>query len=77
VSGAKASHVLAFMRGGGAVTVVPRLVGSFDGDWKDTNVELPAGRWKNVLTDTPVVRGLMKGLTARFPVALLLREEEA
>jgi (1->4)-alpha-D-glucan 1-alpha-D-glucosylmutase len=75
VSGAKAAHVLAFMRGGAAVTVAPRLVGTFDGDWENTNVELPAGRWKSVLTDSPVASALMKVLTAHFPVALLLREE--
>jgi (1->4)-alpha-D-glucan 1-alpha-D-glucosylmutase len=78
VSGAKAPGVLAFMRGRGAVTVVPLLAaGALNGDWRDTKVELPAGNWKDVLTDSPVASGLMKALTARFPVALLLREEEA
>ncbi|HEY3860284.1 MAG TPA: malto-oligosyltrehalose synthase [Verrucomicrobiae bacterium] len=77
VSGAGASHVLAFMRGGGAITVAPRLIGAGLEDWGDTKVELPAGRWKNVLTDTAAVSGMMKVLTARFPVALLAREEES
>jgi (1->4)-alpha-D-glucan 1-alpha-D-glucosylmutase len=76
VSGAEASRVLAYMRGRGTIIVAPRLVGSFNGEWADTNVDLPAGRWRNVLTDSPVVSGLMKELTARFPMALLLLEEE-
>jgi (1->4)-alpha-D-glucan 1-alpha-D-glucosylmutase len=76
VVGAKAAHVLAYTRGGGAVIVVPRLVGSFNGDWADTNVELPAGRWKNVLTDSRVANGSMNLLTYCFPVALLARVEE-
>jgi (1->4)-alpha-D-glucan 1-alpha-D-glucosylmutase len=75
VSGAEASRLLAYMRGGAAIIVAPRLAGSLKDDWADTNVELPAGRWRNVLTDSPVVSGLMKVLTARFPVALLHREE--
>ena len=76
VSGAQASHVLAFARGQGAVVVTPRLLGSFHGDWADTKVELPAGRWQNVLTDSPSEDGGMKTLTARIPLALLLRSEE-
>jgi (1->4)-alpha-D-glucan 1-alpha-D-glucosylmutase len=77
VSGAKASHVLAFMRGRGAAGVVPRLVGAFDGNWNDTKVELPEGRWKNALTNLPVERGLMSELTSQFPVALLELEGES
>jgi (1->4)-alpha-D-glucan 1-alpha-D-glucosylmutase len=75
VSGAEAARMLAYMRGGAAIVLAPRLAGSCNGEWMDTNVELPAGRWHNVLTDSPVENGLMKALTARFPVALLLREE--
>jgi len=74
VSGAKAPHVLAFSRGGGAVTVAPRLVTGVEGGWLDTRVELPAGRWQNVLTDSPVATGLMTELVAEFPAALLLRK---
>jgi (1->4)-alpha-D-glucan 1-alpha-D-glucosylmutase len=76
VSGALAHRVLAYSRGAGVVIVAPRLAGSFNGDWADAQVELPAGRWKNVLTDSPAESGSMKELTAHFPVALLAREEE-
>jgi (1->4)-alpha-D-glucan 1-alpha-D-glucosylmutase len=75
VAGAAAPHVLAYMRGGGAIIVAPRLMGSFRGGWGNTNVELPPGRWRNVLTDSPELSGLMEVLTARFPMALLAREE--
>jgi (1->4)-alpha-D-glucan 1-alpha-D-glucosylmutase len=75
VSGAAASHVIAYMRGGNAAIVAPRLIASFKGDWSDTQVELPPGRWKNVLTDSLLENGRMKVLTEHFPMALLLREE--
>jgi (1->4)-alpha-D-glucan 1-alpha-D-glucosylmutase len=74
VSGAKAAHVLAFMRGRGAVTVVPRLLGSLAGPWADTLVSLPAGHWRNVLTGSRIASGQMAELVAPFPVALLLKE---
>jgi (1->4)-alpha-D-glucan 1-alpha-D-glucosylmutase len=77
VSGAEASHVLAYRRGEGAVVVTPRLIRSLSGDWADTKVGLPAGRWKNILTGSAVDNGLMKELTERLPMALLLREEES
>jgi (1->4)-alpha-D-glucan 1-alpha-D-glucosylmutase len=73
-SGAKAPNVLAFMRGEAAIIVTPRLAGALNGDWADTSVELPSGRWNSVLTDSPATSGLLKELTAGFPVALLLRE---
>ncbi len=74
VHGAGASHVLAFLRGGGAATIVPRLTLGLDGAWGDTAVELPFGRWRNALTLQPVASGLMTELVGRFPVALLVEE---
>jgi len=75
VDGAHAEHALAFCRGGGAVTVVPRLVVGLGGDWADTRVELPPGEWTDRFTgrrhqggEVPLVR-LLRG----FPVALLAR----
>jgi maltooligosyltrehalose synthase len=52
------------------------LIGAFNGQWADTIVQLPTGRWRNVLTDWPVASMRMAALVARFPVALLLKEEE-
>jgi (1->4)-alpha-D-glucan 1-alpha-D-glucosylmutase len=89
VTGAKAGHAVAFMRddpGGqdGVVVVVPRLVTRLAGDWADTTVDLPPGRWASVLGDTelgpgrsqhahaiPGGRTATADLLASFPVAVL------
>jgi (1->4)-alpha-D-glucan 1-alpha-D-glucosylmutase len=66
---------LAFQRGEGVLTVVPRLPLALGAAWEDTAVDLPAGRWRNVLTGEDVAdRAPMSQLLARFPVALLLRQ---
>jgi (1->4)-alpha-D-glucan 1-alpha-D-glucosylmutase len=82
-SGLAASHVTAFQRGGGAVTVVTRLPGSLRrrSGWQDTALPLPgtaaaAERWTDVLTGA-VYRGdavQLTALTGRLPVALLVPE---
>lgn len=80
-SGPAADHVLAFDRGG-AVTVATRLpVGLAErGGWGDTTIELPPGRWLDVLGGSASSgSGLAIGvpladLLHDLPVALLLRE---
>ena len=74
-SGSAAGHVLAFDRGG-AITVATRLpVGlAAAGGWGDTRLELPAGRWHDVLTGT-ATDGRLAELLAVHPVALLVRED--
>jgi (1->4)-alpha-D-glucan 1-alpha-D-glucosylmutase len=74
-AGAKAAHVVAFVRGGAAVTVVPRLVLGLGGDWGDTTVELAAERWRSVLDGAEIDGGAVAvaALLERFPVALLER----
>jgi len=70
--GAKANHVLAFARGGCVITVVPRLLLELQNDWRDTLMPLPAGVWKNELTDETVDGAVAVGdLFEKFPVALL------
>lgn len=73
--GAKAKHVVAFIRGRGAATIVPRLVLGLGGDWSDTVIELLDGQWQNELTGEQVAGGrvLVADLLKRFPVALLSR----
>jgi (1->4)-alpha-D-glucan 1-alpha-D-glucosylmutase len=76
-TGAKAKHAVAFARGEAVMTVVPRLVLGLDGDWAETVLELPAGRWRNVLSDASLDGGgpvPVAELLVRFPVALLVRE---
>jgi (1->4)-alpha-D-glucan 1-alpha-D-glucosylmutase len=73
VHGPGAEHVLAFTRREQVVTIVPRLVLGFNGGWEETTVELPAGRFRNVLNGEEVDGGErpVAALLARFPVALL------
>lgn len=72
-SGSAAGHVVAYDRGG-AISVVTRLpVGlAAAGGWGDTTLDLPEGRWHDVLTglDTD---GRLAGLLGTHPVALLVR----
>ncbi|HEX2222741.1 MAG TPA: malto-oligosyltrehalose synthase [Thermoanaerobaculia bacterium] len=73
--GERAGHCLAFVRGDGAVTVIPRLVLGLGGDWGDTVLDLPAGRWRDELTGEEVDGGSnrLADLLRRFPVGLLVR----
>jgi (1->4)-alpha-D-glucan 1-alpha-D-glucosylmutase len=77
-TGTKKAHVIAYMRGDNVITVVPRMVITLAGVWGNTAVALPKGRWKNCLTDEVVSGGAvpMDGLLEKFPVALLVREDE-
>ena len=75
-SGEAADHVLAFDRGG-AVTVATRLpVGlAARGGWGDTTLPLPAGRWRDALTDevhTSDGSVAVASLLGTGPVALLV-----
>ena len=75
--GEKADHILAFMRANNVITVVPRLFKLLDDQWDDTTITLPDGTWRNVLTGDTVSGGNtpVRDCFARFPVALLVREE--
>ena len=82
-SGEAASHVLAFDRGG-AVAVATRLaVGlAARGGWGGTRLQLPAGRWQDLLTGRRLVvdeQGdvLVGEVLADYPVALLVREQRS
>ena len=57
VSGAAAAHVVAFCRGGQAITVATRLPARLrrSGGWRDTALAVPTGRWRDVLTGTEYV----------------------
>jgi (1->4)-alpha-D-glucan 1-alpha-D-glucosylmutase len=73
--GAKAEHVVAYMRGDTVMAVVPRLLVSLADDWVDTVIDVPEGSWFNVLTDEELVGGSVRvsDLFRKFPVALLAR----
>ncbi len=78
VRGPKASHGVVFLRGEASVTVVPRLVMRLDGQWENTELTLPPGCWRNLLTGETVQGGAVRlqDLLARFPVGLLERKED-
>jgi (1->4)-alpha-D-glucan 1-alpha-D-glucosylmutase len=73
VAGAHADHVVAYTRGERVVTIVPRLALAI-GDWRDTAVVLPPGRWYDEL-GAETYEGIvpLTQVTATFPVALLTR----
>lgn len=75
LAGVASAHLLAWSRGGGAVTVVTRAPVVLDrrGGWEDTEIALPAGRFQDRLSG-----GFWEGnvpaaqLLASLPVALLV-----
>lgn len=78
VTGAKATHALAFMRSDDVIGIVPRLPLGRGRDWDDAHLNLPEGAWRNVFTDESVSGGnhRLAGLLRRFPVALLVRHKD-
>ncbi len=77
-SGGQAHHVLAFLRSNNVVTVAPRLPLTLAGNWGETTLDIPQGRWRNRLTGDALQGGSvgLSELLRRFPVALLARETE-
>ncbi|MEW1720099.1 malto-oligosyltrehalose synthase [Streptomyces sp. NPDC093109] len=73
-TGPAAAHCLAFARTGQVVTVVTRLPYGLEraGGWGPTELALPAGRWRDVLTGSEVSGTVRLGeLLDGLPVALL------
>jgi (1->4)-alpha-D-glucan 1-alpha-D-glucosylmutase len=71
--GKNADHVIAFVRGGAAMTVVPRFNRSrIDGA---PALLLPRGMWRNIFTEEIHIGEMATGkLFRKFPVALLVQE---
>jgi len=76
VRGTRADHAIAYIRAGAVVAVAPRLTVKLCGDWHNTAIALPEGKWLNHLTGDRSAEGLngVAELLRRFPVALLSRE---
>jgi (1->4)-alpha-D-glucan 1-alpha-D-glucosylmutase len=75
--GAKARHAVSFVRDR-LLVVVPRLLFGLAGDWVDTSIKLPKGRWQNLLTGRNEDGGAPVQLSAllnAFPVAVLAQEQ--
>jgi len=77
-AGPKKDHLVAFLRGQSVATLVPRWCLKLGGNWGSTTVDLPTGRWKNILTGDEITGGRQRvqPLLQRFPVALLTMETE-
>ena len=74
--GPQADRVVAFARGEAVITVAPRLVLGLGGDWGETALDLPPGRWCDQFSgDVHTGPARLADLLGRFPVALLAREE--
>ena len=71
-------HFIGFDRGGAIalITRFPRALNA-NGGWGATEMELPPGRWRDLLTDTLVNGGDVRvaSILAALPVALLVNEE--
>jgi len=78
IDGFKSMHAIAFLRGGSVAAIAPRWNLRLGGGFGSTTVELPAGRWTNLLTGEAVNggRARVQSLLERFPVALLVRDSE-
>jgi (1->4)-alpha-D-glucan 1-alpha-D-glucosylmutase len=76
VEGPKQAHLIAFCRGERIAALAPRWSYRLGSGWGSTNVELPEGRWTNILSGDKTSGGKIRlqGLLQRFPVALLVRD---
>jgi (1->4)-alpha-D-glucan 1-alpha-D-glucosylmutase len=76
--GEKAEHAVAFLRDDSILTLVPRLTLGLGGDWGDTVLPVPPGRWYNRLSGVSMDGGdhSVADILAAFPVALLERLED-
>ncbi|WP_333775500.1 malto-oligosyltrehalose synthase [Streptomyces sp. IBSBF 3136] len=78
--GPAAEHCLAFSRSGEVVTAVTRLSlrQAEAGGWRETRLELPPGRWVDVLAPERAFTGHARvaDLFGRLPVVLLERAED-
>jgi (1->4)-alpha-D-glucan 1-alpha-D-glucosylmutase len=75
-AGPAAAHVLSFRRGG-ATIVATRLPAGLErrGGWGTTELSLPGGPWRDVLTGRSYGPGIaMGGLLGVLPVAILVEE---
>ena len=78
--GSATDHAFGYVRGGQVAVLVPRLVIGLarSGGWGDAVAGLPEGQWINRMTGERVEGGdrPVASLLARFPVALLVKQEE-
>jgi len=76
-AGARAENLVGFHRGERVAAIVPRWPLKTGDSWGATTIELPTGRWRNILTAevTDGGRQRVQTLLRRFPVALLVKND--
>jgi (1->4)-alpha-D-glucan 1-alpha-D-glucosylmutase len=76
--GSKSDHLIGYQRSDRVIVFVPRWTLRLGANWAGTMVEMPRGQWENILTDEVLTGGRLRAQTlfSRFPVALLVREED-
>jgi (1->4)-alpha-D-glucan 1-alpha-D-glucosylmutase len=78
-SGPKADHVIAYVRSGDVIPVVPRFPHRLENNWSGTVLPLPEGTWTDRMTGHVHTGGAsirISTLLDGFPVALLVRDSE-
>ena len=72
--GTQSERVIAYLRGDDVLTIAPRWSHEAEA-WEETTIQVPDGRWSNLLTGVDVAGGRVRlgDLLAEFPVALLAR----
>jgi (1->4)-alpha-D-glucan 1-alpha-D-glucosylmutase len=72
-SGAKAAHLIGFIRAGRVAVLAPRWNIKRSASWAGTTLDLPDGSWRNLLTGDEFSGGRLRiqTLLDRFPVALI------
>jgi (1->4)-alpha-D-glucan 1-alpha-D-glucosylmutase len=76
--GPKSAHAIAFLRADSVCALAPRWNVRLGGGFGGTTVEIPGGRWKNLLTREALNggRARVQSLLQQFPVALLVKDSE-
>jgi (1->4)-alpha-D-glucan 1-alpha-D-glucosylmutase len=76
VEGAKQEHLIAFSRGDSVAVLAPRWNVRLGSGFGATTVELPPGRWTDILSgeETSGGKTRVQNLFRQFPVALLERD---
>jgi (1->4)-alpha-D-glucan 1-alpha-D-glucosylmutase len=79
VEGSKQAHLVAFSRGDSVAVLAPRWNLRLGSGFGATTVDLPAGRWANILSGEELTGGKIRAqnLFRQFPVSLLVRDAGA
>jgi len=78
-SGPKTDHVIAYVRSGDVIPVVPRFPHRLENNWSGTVLPLPDGKWTDRVTGHVHTGGMsirISTLLDGFPVALLVRDSD-